>query len=227
MSLKQIVKKGLLVGGLLVAPIVFADGNAPKVHADQLRFIQFREQKNLLHLGYDTDKDGREDVRIEYQAREYDGKLFDFYLKDCAIDKNKDGKFSDDEWVGNIPYLTEFKMGKENLLEVDPERLLSLEFLRSYKFYAPIFLEYENYESIFDSFLELNDDFTVKDDSLGGEKYRYEVDNYWINKMWPLQHIAHVHLDSYAFDRNKDWEFSEDEWVKYNPEARQQANNGE
>jgi hypothetical protein len=113
MNLKEIIKKGLIVGGLLVALNGFAEGNSPKVYADQLRCVQFREQKNLLHLGYDTDKDGREDVRIEYQAREYGGKLFDFYLKDYAVDLNKDEEYSEDEWFGNISYLTDFNMGKK------------------------------------------------------------------------------------------------------------------
>jgi hypothetical protein len=97
-------------------------------------------------------------------------------------------------------------------LEVDPEGLSSLEFSESDK---TVFLEYKNYESIFDSFLEIGDGFTIEDETSGGEKYRYKVDNYWINKMWPLQHVGNIHLDSYAFDRNKDLEFSDDEWVKY------------
>ncbi|GAH78156.1 unnamed protein product, partial [marine sediment metagenome] len=75
-------------------------------------------------------------------------------------------------------------MGKENLLEVDPDGLVSLEFLRPDK---TILLGYENFVSIFDSFLEIGDDFTIEDETLGGEKYCYRLDNYRINKMWPVQ----------------------------------------
>ncbi len=210
MNLKQILKKGLVVGGLLVALSGFADANVPKVHADELTSIQFDEpesvsQSGVLQLGYDTNHDRREDVKFKYETAKFWGELSDFYLKDCAIDSNKDGKFSDDEWIGNVAILTAFKKEKENLLEVDPTGLVSLDFSRADE---TILLEYKKYVSIFDSLLGLESIF-------GGSKYLYKLKNYHINKMWPPQHLGSTNLNSYAFDSNENGEFSDDEWVKY------------
>ncbi|MBA7637058.1 hypothetical protein ES703_44690 [subsurface metagenome] len=45
MNLKQIVKKGLIAGGLAFAFNGFANGNIPKVNADELSSYQFGAQR--------------------------------------------------------------------------------------------------------------------------------------------------------------------------------------
>ena len=218
MNLKQIIQTGFFIGGLSLAVNAFAE-TPPKVHANELISLQFTEQENILNLGYDTNQDRVEDVMLKYKTETpHDGSLYDFYLMDYAVDLNKDKRFDDNEWFGNLGYLEMFKEGKENLLEVDPNGLLfidgffPLDFSTSKK---TITFEYEKYGSFFDSFLEIGEGFVIKDDSPGGERYAYAVDSHHINKMWPSQHVANVHLDSYAIDKNNDLEFSDDEWIGY------------
>ena len=101
------VGRGLAVGGLLVAPIVFADANIPKVNADQLKSVWYNiappgiSIKNCVYLGYDTDQDNQPDMAFTYELSKLNA--FDWEEKTDLVgyahDLNKDGEFSDDEWT--------------------------------------------------------------------------------------------------------------------------------
>ncbi|GAH86238.1 unnamed protein product, partial [marine sediment metagenome] len=94
MNLKQIVRKGLIVGGLIAALSGFADANLPKVNANELLFFQMGREYGIdcISLGYDTDGDNLEDLKFHYKLYSISKFGANTDLGSYAVDLNKDGK---------------------------------------------------------------------------------------------------------------------------------------
>ncbi len=192
MNLKQIVKTGLVAGGLLAAVNGFADGNLPTVYADELVYLHvgYEFGGNYISLGYDTFGDGLDDVNFHYTLDQESPFEADTYLAHYAVDLDFDGEYSDDEWFEYIPGEQDFNGEKEDLLEVNPEDLL---------FYQI------GYDSDMDYIaLGYDTDYDGWDDA----RFDYELDSIDLFS-------ADTYLDSYMVDLNGDGEYSEDEWFYY------------
>jgi len=193
MNLKQIVKKGLIVGGLLVALSGFADANFPKVSADELKSFNRDINGDYVSLGYDINQDNHEDVKFRYfiypVEDNKDYTLAYTELDSYAVDKNKDGEFSDDEWF-EPRFSSEEEVQQESvkgkLPNIHPFDLMCYETNRQNN-ESNLFL---GYDADFDGFEELIFYY-------GLESERFTT------------------LYDYAVDKNNDLEFSDDEWFEY------------
>ncbi len=125
MNLKEIIKIGLIVGGLALAVNGFANGNLPKVYADQLKSFQFNKEFSLI--GYDTNQDGKEDAVFKYRIERIGTEDLGVLLKSYALDINKDGEYSNGEWFEYTFKVEGFNGEKEDPSEVNPLRLSTID----------------------------------------------------------------------------------------------------
>ncbi len=100
------MKKTLLtiLAGLLSANLSAQE--LPKVNEEDMHWLIFDTHPNgqpNITKGYDTDGDKLEDTRFHYEVFPLANGAFAAQLTAYAIDKNKDGYFTDDEWIEYKP----------------------------------------------------------------------------------------------------------------------------
>lgn len=88
------IKELGLAGLLLLSPM---RAKADDFESQYGKMLYIQPTENHLCLGYDTDGDDIEDLRLVYEIIDSDDSFVYFYLREKWIDKNRDGFFSDDE----------------------------------------------------------------------------------------------------------------------------------
>ena len=227
----KIVGRGLAVGGLLVALSGFADANLPKVHADQLKSVWYNiappgiSIKNCVYLGYDTNQDNQPDMAFTYELSRPNAFAWEEKtdLVGYAHDLNKDGEFNDDEWAGYTPVEKDSNDEKENLLEVNPEGLVT------HVWNLPCKGGFSNnaldlgYDTNGDGLEDARFFYNVQSNSISDHAIPdfSELQHHWETQtITPLKNMEAVaNLVSYIIDSDLDG-FDENEWFEYKPEEK-------